>query len=233
MQLALYKKFLHPIHPQGWPFVAVFAVAAFFLAKWNVHLGWVGALLTLWCAFFFRDPKRQVPQDQNLAVSPADGLVEMIAMAAPPREMELGDTLRPRISIFMSVFDVHINRAPMNCTVAKQIYKPGKFLSAELEKASDENERNSLLCSLPDGNNLVVVQIAGLVARRIKSFVKEGDVLEAGSRIGLIRFGSRVDVYLPEGAAPLVCVGQKAIAGETVLADLGAAKTAPRQALAI
>jgi phosphatidylserine decarboxylase len=181
--------------------------------------------LTIWVAAFFRDPIRTTPQGGNFVVAPADGLITMIAKVPPPRELAgadaLADAEMTRVSIFMSVFDVHINRSPVTGRVRKMAYVPGKFLNADLDKASEENERQHFLIEASDGSLFGVTQIAGLVARRILTFVHEGDVVEAGQRIGMIRFGSRVDVYLPAGTGPRVLLGQRAIAGETVLAEIG------------
>jgi phosphatidylserine decarboxylase len=223
---------LHPIHRAGWPFVGLFAAATlalFWLAgDW---FGFVGIILTAWCAYFFRDPVRVTPVRPGLVISPADGVVTSIGMAPPPPELGLGDAPRMRVCVFMNVFDVHINRTPAAGTIRRLAYKPGKFLNAALDKASEDNERNSVLYELPDGRTLVVVQIAGLVARRILWWVSEGQALAAGARFGMIRFGSRVDVYLPDGVQPAVCLGQRAIAGETVLADLDGSEAA-RQGVA-
>jgi len=211
---------LVPVHREGWPFVAGFAVVALLLALLWSPLGWLGLLATLWCAYFFRDPPRVVPDRPGLVVSPADGVVQLVEPAVPPAELDLGTLPRPRVSIFMDVFDVHVNRAPLAGTVRRIAHRPGKFLNASLDKASSENERLGLRLALDDGRDLGVVQIAGLVARRIRCWVGEGDRLAAGERFGMIRFGSRVDVYLPAGVAPLVVEGQRSVAGETVLADL-------------
>jgi phosphatidylserine decarboxylase len=175
-------------------------------------------VLTVWCALFFRDPVRVTPSREGLVVAPADGRISMIAQATPPAELGLGDVALPRVSIFMSVFNCHVNRSPVAGRIERIAYRPGKFINAELDKASEDNERNSLVISTPQGR-VGVVQIAGLVARRIVSFVREGQTLAAGERFGLIRFGSRLDVYLPEGTRPLVSEGQTAVAGETILAD--------------
>ena len=182
-------------------------------------------LVTIWVATFFRDPIRTTPQDPSLIVAPADGLITMIVCIAPPPELagEMSGTFT-RVSIFMSVFDVHINRAPIAGRIAKVAYVPGKFLNADLDKASEDNERQHFLVTREDGVSIGFTQLAGLVARRIMAFVKEGDTVAAGERIGLIRFGSRVDVYLPEGTSPQVVLGQRTIAGETVLATLGQAR---------
>ena len=218
------RRLIVPIHPEGYPFIAAFAAAAVVLGWLWSPLGWVGAILTVWCVFFFRDPVRTVPQREGLVISPADGRVSMIIDCVPPPELELSDTPLTRVSIFMNVFDCHVNRAPVAGTVSKMAYRPGLFLNAELDKASDDNERNGIVIDVADGRRFGVVQIAGLVARRIVGFVHEGDALETGERFGLIRFGSRVDVYFPAGVTPLVEVGQTTIAGETVLADALVAK---------
>ena len=215
-----------PIHREGWPFIALFAVAAVLLGLAWAPLGWVGAVLTLWCATFFRNPDRVTPSRPGLVISPADGIVCMVGDAVPPPELGMADRPRPRVSVFMSVFDVHINRLPVDATVATVAYRPGKFLNASLDKASDDNERLGLRLVLADGRDIGCVQVAGLVARRIKCDVAEGVDGRAGQRYGLIRFGSRVDVYLPDGVAPLVACGQRMIAGETVLADLAGTEPA-------
>jgi len=210
---------LVPIHREGHRFLLIFAAVTLVLFLIWEPLGWIGVVLTLWCAYFFRDPDRVTPNRPGLVVSPADGIVNMIVEAAPPAELELGDTPLTRISIFMNVFNCHVNRAPVAGVVKRVAYRAGQFLNASLDKASDDNERNALVIEQADGSNLVVVQIAGLVARRIVCNVGEGNTLQAGERYGLIRFGSRLDVYLPAGLTPLVAVGQTAIAGETVLAE--------------
>ncbi|MBN8975846.1 MAG: phosphatidylserine decarboxylase [Rhizobiales bacterium] len=208
-----------PIHPEGYPFIGGFALVSLILFWIWTPLGWLGTLLTVWCALFFRDPVRVTPVREGLVVSPADGRVSMVAPAVPPAELGLGDKPLLRVSIFMSVFNCHVNRAPVAGRIDRIAYRPGKFINAELDKASEDNERNGLVISTPSGR-IGVVQIAGLVARRIVSFVREGQLLGAGERFGLIRFGSRLDVYLPDGTRALVAVGQTAVAGETVLADL-------------
>jgi phosphatidylserine decarboxylase len=182
-------------------------------------LFWIGVVATLWCIYFFRDPRRAVPRRDGLILSPGDGRVSMITMAAPPPELDMGPAPLLRISIFLNIFNVHVNRAPADGTVILAAYHPGKFLSASLDKASDVNERMSVRYRLANGEEIVFVQIAGLVARRIVSTVINGQTLSAGERYGLIRFGSRVDIYLPPRIQPLVMVGQTAIGGETVLAD--------------
>lgn len=209
-----------PIHPEGYRFIGIFAVldVVFFLL--SPVLGWIGFVLTLWCAYFFRDPARVTPQADNLIISPADGVVNMITEVALPPELGRPSEKRVRVSIFMNVFNCHVNRMPVSGSVVKSLYRTGQFLSADLDKASDANERHTLEISLPDGSDIVVVQIAGLVARRIVNYASEGDDYSAGERFGLIRFGSRLDVYLPEGVSPKVALGQTAIAGETILADV-------------
>ncbi len=217
---------LVPIHRAGWPFIAIFAaVTAGLFLLWQ-PLGWVGVVLTLWCAYFFRDPARITPTRPGLIVSPADGVVQMIVKTAPPPELELGDAPRTRVSVFMNVFNVHVNRAPIDGTLVRTAYHHGKFLNASLDKASIHNERLSLLMRSEAGVEIAFVQIAGLVARRIVRLVPDGVVLKVGQRFGLIRFGSRVDVYLPDGIEPLVVVGQTTLAGETVLADLTSTEAA-------
>jgi phosphatidylserine decarboxylase len=210
-----------PIHPEGYPFIGGFALVSLILFWFWTPLGWIGTLLTVWCALFFRDPIRTTPVRDGIVVSPADGRVSMIARVVPPAELGLGTEPLTRISVFMSVFNCHVNRAPAAGRIERIVYRPGKFINAELDKASEDNERNSLVIETAQGR-LGVVQIAGLVARRIVSFVREGQAIGTGERFGLIRFGSRLDVYLPEGGKPLVAEGQTAVAGETVLADLGA-----------
>jgi phosphatidylserine decarboxylase len=210
---------LAPITPEGYPFIGAFALVSLILFWLWTPLGWIGTLLTIWCIYFFRDPVRVTPVREGLVVAPADGRISQITTASPPHELGLGSTPLPRVSIFMSVFDCHINRSPVSGRVEKIVYQPGKFFNADLDKASADNERNSLVIST-GATRIAVVQIAGLVARRIVCFVKEGQPVGAGERFGMIRFGSRLDVYLPEDTAPLVAVGQIATAGETVLADL-------------
>jgi phosphatidylserine decarboxylase len=216
---------LAPIHPEGYPFIGGFALASLVLFWIWSPLGWIGTILTLWCCYFFRDPPRVTPVRDGLVVSPADGRVSLITNAVPPKELELGDRPLPRVSVFMSVFDCHVNRSPVAGRIERIAYRPGKFLNADLDKASEDNERSGLVVAT-SGARIGVVQIAGLVARRIVSFVKEGQSIGAGERFGLIRFGSRVDVYLPEGTRPLVAEGQTSLAGETVIADLRSADTA-------
>ncbi len=220
------RRQLSPIHPEGYVFVAAFAVAALILDWLWSPLGWIGGILTVWCMYFFRDPRRVTPMREGLVVSPADGIVSSIGFFVPPAELGLGDRPLQRLSVFMSVFDCHVNRAPMTGRILKIAYKPGLFVNADLDKASEENERSSLLLETAVGR-VGVVQIAGLIARRIVSFVREGETIGVGDRFGLIRFGSRVDVYLPDGIRVMVGLGAKAIAGETILAD-ARASDAPR-----
>jgi phosphatidylserine decarboxylase len=212
---------LVPIHREGWRFVAIAAVVTVLLYWLDLDiLALLALVLTLWCAYFFRDPERVTPLKAGLVISPADGRISAIETVVPPPELDLLREPVTRISVFMNVFDVHINRSPVDARIAHIAYVPGAFLSADLDKASEENERQAFTLELADGRKLGVVQIAGLVARRIIRFVDAGDWVQTGQRIGLIRFGSRVDVYLPAGAFALVSVGQRAIAGETVFADL-------------
>jgi phosphatidylserine decarboxylase len=216
------------VHPEGRKFLLIAAVITLVVYGGVSHfVGWLCIAITVWVAAFFRDPIRTTPQGGDFIVAPADGLITMIAKVPPPRELAgadgLPDAEMTRVSIFMSVFDVHINRSPVSGRVRKMAYVPGKFLNADLDKASEENERLHFMIEAYGGALIGVTQIAGLIARRILTFVQEGDVVEAGQRIGMIRFGSRVDVYLPEGTGPRVLLGQRAIAGETVLAELGAA----------
>jgi len=219
------------VHPEGRKFVVIAAaIAALFwwVIDWD-WLGYVAAGLTIWTAAFFRDPIRTTPAGDGLIIAPADGLVTMITNVPPPRELQ-GEGGLPadkvvRVSIFMSVFDVHINRAPISGRVKRIAYVPGKFVNADLDKASEDNERQHFLIEGGDGLRIGFTQIAGLVARRILSFVREGDMVDAGQRVGLIRFGSRVDVFLPAGTSPKVLLGQRSIAGETILAEIGSDAT--------
>jgi phosphatidylserine decarboxylase len=220
----LFERVLVPIHPDGWRFIGIFALAALLLWWLWTPLGLLGVVATLWCIYFFRDPPRVTPVRAGLVVSPADGFVQSVDPAPPPPELGLSSAPRPRVSVFMNVFDVHVNRVPVDGTVAALHYRPGKFVNASLDKASEDNERQAVLLRAGDGREFVLVQIAGLVARRIKCGLASGQAVRAGERFGIIRFGSRVDVYLPEGVAPLVAPGQRAIAGETVIADLAASE---------
>lgn len=215
-----------PMHREGYRFVPVFAAATLALFLVAQPLGWIGVGLTLWCYYFFRDPDRVTPAREGLVISPADGVVQMIGDFPPPPELGLGPEPMTRIAVFMNVFNCHVNRAPVSGRIEKISYRPGKFFNASLDKASTDNERNAVALRMADGRAIAVVQIAGLVARRIVCEVKEGQALLAGQRFGMIRFGSRLDVYLPLGTAPLVAVGQTTIAGETVLADLDSAEPA-------
>ncbi|WP_420557068.1 phosphatidylserine decarboxylase [Roseovarius sp.] len=212
--------FIKPMHPEGRKFVAIFAGATLLLFLVADILGWIGVGLTVWCYYFFRDPERVPPSRSGVIVSPADGIVSLIEKAVPPEELGMSGEALTRISVFMSVFNCHVNRMPVGGRIEAVAYRPGKFFNASLDKASADNERNSLRIAMPDGRDIAVVQIAGLVARRIVCFVKVGDSLSTSERFGLIRFGSRLDVYLPDGVVPLVHVGQTMVAGETVLADL-------------
>ena len=217
---------LYPINRAGWPFIAGFAVATgVFFALW-APLGWIGLILTLWCIYFFRDPSRIVPLRKGLMVSPADGRVTMIVPAVPPPELGMGPEPMLRISVFLNVFNVHVNRVPIAGTVVKAAYHPGKFLSASMDKASDVNERAAVRLKMDDGREIAFVQIAGLVARRIITTLKDGQEVRTGERYGLIRFGSRTDIYLPRDAEPLVIVGQTAVGGETILVDFESSETA-------
>jgi phosphatidylserine decarboxylase len=221
------KSGLAPVHREGWRFIAIFAVVTILLEVLHLWpLAVLGVVLTAWCAYFFRDPTRVTPLGQNLVIAPADGRISAIESVIPPPELDLPREKTLRISIFMNVFDVHINRAPTAGRITRLAYVPGAFVNAELDKASEDNERQALTVETPQGTLIGVVQIAGFIARRIVRFVGEGDSLQAGQRFGLIRFGSRVDVYLPEGITPFVGVGQRAVAGETVLAELSGARSA-------
>jgi phosphatidylserine decarboxylase len=205
---------------EGGPFFLIFGIVTvvlFSVAQW---LGWIGLILTVWCFYFFRDPDRVTPQDSKLVISPADGVVQAIVEAPPPGELEMGEHPLKRVSIFMNVFDCHVNRSPVEGAVVSFAYRHGRFLNASLDKASEENERRAMRLRTPDGLELAVVQIAGLVARRIVCWASDGQKLAAGERYGMIRFGSRVDVYLPDGSRVLAVPGQRATAGETVIAEL-------------
>lgn len=214
------QKFFECIHPEGWRFVGIFAAFTFLLYFISLPLFWVGIVLTLWCAYFFRDPKRVTPTDENLVVSPADGKVVIVKKMVPPSELDLGNEELYRISIFLNVFDVHINRVPVAGLINRILYYPGKFFNASLDKASEHNERNAVVIETEKGQKVCVIQIAGLIARRIVTFVKQEDKVKPGQRFGLIRFGSRADVYLPKGITPKVLVGQYMIGGESILANL-------------
>ena len=218
--------FIKPMHPEGIKFVLIFCVTSVILFLTYLPLGWIGFGLTLWCYYFFRDPKRTTPDRDGLLVSPADGVISLIEKTMPPPELDIEKEALTRISVFMNVFNCHVNRSPIAGKVMEINYRPGKFFNASLDKASVDNERNSLVLQIPDGRQIVVVQIAGLVARRIVSFVKPKQTLRIGQRFGLIRFGSRVDIYLPTRVQPLVCIGQIMVSGETVIADLNSKELA-------
>ncbi|MCJ2008084.1 phosphatidylserine decarboxylase [Methylobacterium sp. HMF5984] len=218
------RRTLVPIHKEGYPFIVIGIVLTVLAGTFSQFFGWVFLILTLWVCYFFRDPERVTPVAEGLVVSPADGRVNLISTVLPPPELDLPQVPMTRVSVFMNVFDCHVNRVPVTGKIGQIHYTPGLFLNAELDKASEDNERNGMVMETVHGGQPVrvgVVQIAGLVARRIVGFVSAGDQLSVGERFGLIRFGSRVDVYLPVGTRVLVGLGQKAVAGETVLADLG------------
>lgn len=218
-------KTIPPMNPEGWKFVAIFAVVTALLGAYSNTLGWLGIIATAWCAYFFRDPIRTVPAREGLVVSPADGIVTKIVSMVPPQELGIGTNERIRISVFLNVFNVHVNRIPVKSTVTGLNYFPGAFFNASLDKASEENERQHVTLTMPNGKTMGVVQIAGFVARRILCQLKLNDSMATGQRFGLIRFGSRVDTYLPEGAIPLVVEGQVAVGGETIFADLESKET--------
>lgn len=219
--MTMLETFIKPMHREGIRFVAAFAAVTLVLFWIWDPLGWIGVGLTVWCYYFFRDPKRAVPTNAGLMVSPADGVVSLIERAVPPPELGMGPAPLMRVSVFMSVFNCHVNRAPIAGRVSEIAYRPGKFLNASLDKASVDNERNSIRIDMADGRSIAVVQIAGLVARRILCFAVKGQELRTGERFGLIRFGSRLDIYLPDGVEPQVALGQTCIAGETVIATIG------------
>ena len=214
-----------PVHSEGYKFLAIGAGISLLLFWLFPPLAWLAVLVTGWIAYFFRDPPRVTPLRDGLIVAPADGRISAIERVRPPAELGLGDTPRIRISTFLSVFDVHINRAPVAGRITRSVYVPGTFLNAALDKASDENERRALVITTAGGAEIGVVQIAGLIARRIVTFAREGDSVGIGERFGLIRFGSRVDLYLPPELGALAAVGQRAVGGETVVADLKSAES--------
>jgi phosphatidylserine decarboxylase len=224
----LLRQVLAPIHPDGWRFIAIFAVATAVLFWIANPLGWLGVAATAWCAYFFRDPWRITPLRAGLAVAAADGVVASVDRAPPPAELEMGTAPMLRIAIFLSVLDVHVNRMPLSGRVVKRSYRKGKFFNASLDKASEENERLALRVATSEGAEFAVVQIAGLIARRIRCDVDAGQDVIAGQRYGLIRFGSRTEIYLPANWSPLVLAGQRAVGGETVIADARAGE-GPRQ----
>ena len=216
-----WRNYLLPnIHNEGWRFVGIFAAITALLAIIWEPLGWFGLVLTIWCYYFFRDPDRITPDIDNVVVSPADGIVQMIAKVKAPEELDMGNREFTRVSIFMSVFNVHVNRAPAQGKITKSVYVPGKFLNATLDKASKDNERQLLAMKTKSGKDICFVQIAGLVARRIVCDAMPGQEYKAGERFGMIRFGSRLDVYLPKGVEPQVALGQTMVAGESVIANL-------------
>ena len=219
-------KTIPPVNAEGWKFIAIFAGVTAFLGLYSSILFWIGVVATLWCAYFFRDPIRTVPSRAGLIVSPADGVVQSITNVVPPEQLGIGSAERTRISVFLNVFDVHVNRIPVAATITSLNYVPGAFFNASLDKASEENERQHVTLTLANGKTMGVVQIAGFVARRILCQIKQGDVKATGDRFGLIRFGSRVDTYLPEGVEPLVVVGQRAVGGETVFGDIASSESA-------
>ena len=225
--LSTITKAFPPINREGWPFVAIAAVLTLVIGAFWQPLFWIFLGLTIWVAAFFRDPVRVTPAGETLVIAPADGRVSHIVEVLPPPELDLPAEPLLRISIFMNVFNVHVNRMPITGMIESQVYTPGKFLNAELDKASEFNERNGLVIRHPAGV-VACVQIAGLVARRIVSWVRAGETLTAGSRFGMIRFGSRLDVFLPRGTVPRVALGQTTIAGETILADLAESGGSPR-----
>ncbi|CAN0653338.1 phosphatidylserine decarboxylase [Nitratireductor aquimarinus] len=211
------RKTFVPIHREGYPFIAAFAGATIILGFIWEPLFWIGLILTAWCVYFYRDPERVTPVDDDLVIAPADGVISFVGPAVPPAELGMGEGEMTRISVFMNVFSCHINRAPVRGRISLIEHRPGRFLNAELDKASAENERNGLVIESPHGP-IPVVQIAGLVARRIVCWAEAPGEIAVGERFGLIRFGSRVDVYLPAGAVPRVAIGQTSVGGETVLA---------------
>ena len=216
-----WKDYILPnIHHEGWRFVGIFAAVTALLAIIWEPLGCIGLVLTIWCYYFFRDPQRVTPDIKDVVVSPADGIVQMIAKVKAPDELNMGDQMFTRVSVFMSVFNVHVNRAPADGKITNAVYVPGKFLNATLDKASKDNERQLLAMKTKSGKDICFVQIAGLVARRIVCDAQIGQEYKAGERFGMIRFGSRLDVYLPEGIEPQVTLGQTMVAGETIIANL-------------
>jgi phosphatidylserine decarboxylase len=221
--IASLRRQIVPVHPEGYIFIAGFALLSILLHYLSAPLGWLGAVATLWCAYFFRDPPRVTPLADGLVISPADGVISRTGFFVPPAELGLGPDKLQCVSIFMNIFDCHVNRAPITGRIATIAYRPGLFLNADLDKASEDNERNGMVIDSTSGR-FAVVQIAGLIARRIVCFVREGETVGTGDRFGLIRFGSRVDVYMPPATQLLVAVGQRTIAGETVLADVKASE---------
>ncbi len=218
----LLKSVLPSIHKEGYIFILMFLAVTLLMASISDKLGFIGIVLTLWCCYFFRNPERVVPLGDNLIVSPADGVVQKIEKVSPPKNLNMNDEPVTRVSIFLNVFNVHVNRVPATGVIKKLHYYPGKFFNASLDKASEFNERQEVLMEMPNGEQIAFSQIAGLVARRIVCDLEEKQSVKAGERFGIIRFGSRMDVYLPKGIEPLVEVGQTMVAGESVIADLNA-----------
>lgn len=221
LNVDMINKFIHPIHKDGYVFIGICGFFALILNAISSFLGFIGLVIFVWCIYFFRNPSRFVPQGKGLVIAPADGVVVDVCSGRPPAELDIPlDRSFTRVSIYLSLFDVHIQRTPVAGIVDRVEYNPGKFINAAKEKSSDDNERNSILIKTDDGYIIPVVQIAGYISRRIVCWVKEGTMCEAGERFGLIRFGSRVDIYLPEGIASKVAIGQRMTAGETIIADL-------------
>lgn len=214
------REFIPRINEEGYIFILIFAVTGLFLSLFSTSLGWIGLIATIWCVYFFRDPIRITPDSDDLIISPADGVISKIEEVNFPKELNLGKLKGIRVSIFLNIFDVHVNRIPISGKVKKLHYHPGAFFNATLDKASDENERQYVHIKTNSNKDLVVTQIAGLIARRIVCFLKDDSEVKIGGRFGLIRFGSRVDVYLPEGVKPIVQEKQKMIAGETIIASM-------------
>jgi phosphatidylserine decarboxylase len=214
-----------PIHPAGWPFIALFALVSIVLALFSTALGLIGFVLTIWCIYFFRDPKRVTPLNPGFIISPGDGVISRVVKVTPPAELGIGEEERWRISVFLSVFNVHVNRIPISGNITKLHYHEGLFLNATLDKASEDNERQMVAIKTDGGHVVGVVQIAGLIARRILCDLSEGQRVESGERFGIIRFGSRVDVYLPVGVNPQVMEGQIAVGGETIFADVNSSES--------
>ena len=218
--MSILRSYVPRIHPRGWPIISIFVAVAIGTTMLLPELGWIMFGLTGWCVWFFRDPDRVTPVRAGLVISPADGRICRVDQAAPPTELDMGSSAVARVSIFLSAFDVHVNRFPVDGTVKCLAYRPGLFINAAFDKASSDNERMAIRLDTDGGQSLAVVQIAGLVARRIITWTSEGEKALAGSRFGMIRFGSRCDLYLPAGVVPMVAEGQRAIAGETIIADL-------------
>jgi phosphatidylserine decarboxylase len=218
----LLKSAIPAIHKEGFIFIIIFLVITLLLSWFSQTLGVLGLIASIWCVYFFRDPERVVPINDNLIISPADGIVQKIEEVYPPSNLEMSDEPRTRVSIFLNVFNVHVNRVPASGTIKKLYYHSGKFFNASLDKASEFNERQEVLMLMDNGQEIAFSQIAGLIARRIVCDLKEGQHINSGERFGIIRFGSRMDVYLPKGILPLVSVGQTVIGGETVIADFAA-----------